>query len=88
MTTSGDSRRFDGCESRVSTGHLRPGVCRICPLLRRARVGNFPKIFGRFALPALREFLHFVCRMHLDFIGAPWRAKRKLKNAPLLYHWL
>jgi hypothetical protein len=76
MRTSGDRARFDGGdEIRVSTGPLRPGVRRICPLLRRARAGNFLKIFGRFALPGLREFLHFVRRMHVDFIDAPRWAK-------------
>jgi hypothetical protein len=89
MRTSGDSARFDGGdEIRVSSGPLRPGVRGIGSLLRRARAGNFLKIFGRFALPGLREFLYFVSRVHVDFIDAPRWPKRKLKNASLLYHWL
>jgi len=36
--------------------------------------GNFPKIFHRFALRAVREFLHFVRKVRADFIVARGRA--------------
>jgi len=43
--------------------------------------GNFPKIFHRFALRALREFLHFVHRMRADLIRSSRASEDKPDNA-------
>ena len=62
-------------------------ACADCPLLRRARVGNFPKIFSRFALPALREFLHFVSgctRFHRRSVASEEKAQKRSIAVPLV----
>jgi hypothetical protein len=88
MTTSGDRLRLGRLKICISAGPLQPSVRGIGPSLRRERHGNFPKIFDRFALRALREFLHFVATLHIDSTDARRRAKRKPENIPSLYYWL
>jgi hypothetical protein len=88
MTTSGDSLRLGRLKIRVSAGPLQPSGRGIGPSLRRERRGNFPKIFDRFALRALREFLHFVATLHIRFNRRSKASERKPENIPSLYYWL
>jgi hypothetical protein len=53
-----------------------------------SRHGNFPKISNRFALRALREFLHFVRKVHADFSSTLQGERSETENAALLYDWL